>query len=52
MNMESLEYIESYFEKKLSPDESRKFEQRIKDDANFAEEVSFYLASKHRKKTL
>jgi hypothetical protein len=30
MNMESLEYIESYFEKKLSPDESRKFEQRIK----------------------
>src|SRR6478735_3830561 len=46
MNMESLEYIESYFEKKLSPDESGKFEQRIKDDASFAEEVSFYLSSK------
>ena len=46
MNMESLEYIESYFEKKLSPDETGKFEQRIKDEPNFAEEVSFYLASK------
>ena len=44
--MESFEYIESYFEKKLSPDESGKFEQRIKDDSLFAEEVSFYLSSK------
>ncbi len=36
-------YIDSYFNKELSPEECRIFDQRIEQDPAFAEEVAFYL---------
>ncbi len=45
--MESIDYIDDYFEKRLSVDEASRFEQRIKDDALFAAEVAFYVSAKH-----
>jgi len=44
--MESIEYIEDYFEKKLSIEQSSRFEQQLKEDAAFASEVAFYLSTK------
>jgi tetratricopeptide (TPR) repeat protein len=43
--MSNLGYIESYFKGELLPDERRQFEQRITDDAAFAEEVAFYCSA-------
>jgi tetratricopeptide (TPR) repeat protein len=40
---EHLGYIDSYFNKELSPEECRIFELRIEQDPAFAEEVAFYL---------
>ena len=40
---EHLGYIDSYFNKELSPEERRIFDQRIEQDPAFAEEVAFYL---------
>jgi len=40
---EHLGYIDSYFNKELSPEECRIFDQRIEQDPAFAEEVAFYL---------
>jgi len=42
--MESLEYIDNYFNGELSADEVRQFEQKIADDPAFAEEVADYLS--------
>jgi tetratricopeptide (TPR) repeat protein len=47
MKMENyLEYIDSYFNHELRPEEARLFEQRITEDKSFAEEVAFYLSAK------
>lgn len=43
---DTLEYIESYFEKKLSPADKQVFEQRCVQDENFAGEVAFYITSR------
>lgn len=42
----SLEYIEAYFEKKLSIQEKQIFEDRCMQDTNFAGEVAFYISSR------
>ena len=42
----SMVYIEEYFGKKASPEESRQFEQQIQEDPAFAEEVAFYLSAR------
>lgn len=41
---ETLDYIESYFEKKLSAAEKQRFEERIAQDETFAGEVAFYIS--------
>jgi tetratricopeptide (TPR) repeat protein len=47
MNMENYpEYIDAYFNRALSPEEIKQFEQRIIEDKDFAEYVAFYLSSK------
>jgi|SRR5450432_82554 hypothetical protein len=43
--MDTLDYIESYFTKEPDADRTREFEERIKSDPVFAEEVAFYLAA-------
>ncbi len=42
--MDNLEYIESYFKGDLSAQDKIKFEQKIVEEKDFAEEVSFYLS--------
>lgn len=42
----SLEYIEAYFENKLSIQEKQIFEDRCIQDTNFAGEVAFYISSR------
>src|SRR5262245_58089316 len=41
-----MEYIESYFNEELNPEQKREFEQRIITDPGFAEKVAFYISSK------
>lgn len=41
-----LEYIDAYFNRMLSPNETKLFEQRIEQDKDFADEVAFYLSAK------
>jgi len=48
--MESIEYIDDYFEKKLSIEESSRFEKRLKEDDAFASEVAFYVSVKQAAK--
>ncbi len=43
---ETLEYIEAYFEKKLSTEEKQVFEDRCIGDTDFAGEVAFYISSR------
>ncbi len=43
--MQNIEYINAYFDKNLSPDEMRQFDQKIQDDPVFADEVAFYCSS-------
>jgi tetratricopeptide (TPR) repeat protein len=44
--MDNMEYIETYFNKELSPERKREFEQKIIADPVFAEDVAFYLSLK------
>jgi tetratricopeptide (TPR) repeat protein len=43
---ETLEFIEAYFEKKLSNADRESFEQRCMQEENFANEVAFYITSR------
>jgi hypothetical protein len=43
--MDSLEYIDGYFNKDSSSEEASQFEKKIQDDPIFAEEVAFYLSA-------
>jgi TolA-binding protein len=43
---EQLEYIESYFQQKLTGPEKEEFEQRCVADEKFASEVAFYISSR------
>lgn len=40
------EYIDDYFNGNLNPEQRMNFENQMKQDKNFAEEVAFYLAAK------
>jgi tetratricopeptide (TPR) repeat protein len=44
--MDNLDYIENYFTNTPGPELTREFEERIKSDPGFAEEVAFYLTAK------
>jgi tetratricopeptide (TPR) repeat protein len=41
-----LEYIDAYFQRTLDPEEIKRFEQKITEDKEFADEVAFYLSAK------
>jgi tetratricopeptide (TPR) repeat protein len=41
-----LEYIDAYFQRMLDPEEIKRFEQKITEDKEFADEVAFYLSAK------
>jgi tetratricopeptide (TPR) repeat protein len=43
--MDNLEYIDRYFKKELSPEDSSLFEEKIASDPAFAEEAAFYLSA-------
>lgn len=43
--MTDLDYIENYFTNTPGPELTREFEEKIKTDSGFAEEVAFYLAA-------
>jgi tetratricopeptide (TPR) repeat protein len=43
--MDNLDYIENHFTDEPGSDRTREFEERIKSDPAFAEEVAFYLAA-------
>jgi len=43
--MDSLENIDAYFGGGFSPEEARRFEQRIQEDPGFAEEVAYYISA-------
>ena len=43
--MTNLENIDSYFKGKLTPEETRVFEQKLIDDPAFAEEAAFYCSA-------
>jgi len=44
--MDNLDYIENYFTDKPGPELTREFEERIKSDPGFAEEVAFYMTAR------
>jgi hypothetical protein len=44
--MDNLDYIENYFTNKPGTELTREFEERIKSDPGFADEVAFYLTAK------
>ena len=44
--MDNLDYIENYFTNTPGPELTREFEERIKSDPGFAEEVAFFLTAK------
>jgi tetratricopeptide (TPR) repeat protein len=44
--LDNLEYIEAYFEGGLSDEDKRAFEKKIVEEAEFANEVSFYLSAR------
>jgi len=44
--MDNLDYIENYFTNTPGSELTREFEERIKSDPGFAEEVAFYMAAK------
>jgi len=43
---DNLEYIDAYFQRMLDSEETRRFEQKLEEDPEFAEEVAFYLSAK------
>ena len=45
-----LEYIDAYFQRMLDPEEIKRFEQKITEDKEFADEVAFYLSAKQSSK--
>src|SRR4030095_7967545 len=47
---DNLEYINAYFQQMLNAEEIRRFEQKIAEDPEFADEVAFYLAAKQTSK--
>ncbi len=47
---ENLEYIDAYFQQMLNAEEIKRFEQKIAEDPEFADEVAFYLAAKQSSK--
>src|SRR5689334_20981572 len=47
---DNLEYIDAYFHQMMNAEQIRQFEQRIAEDAEFANEVAFYLAAKQSSK--
>jgi len=44
--MDSLDYIDHYFERKPSPEEARQFEKRVQEDPVFADNVAYYLSTR------
>ena len=42
----TLEYIESYFQHTLNPEERKSFEQKCEQDQEFAQDVAFYLTTR------
>ena len=44
--MQTIEYIDSYFQQTMDTGERRVFEKRCEEDEAFAQEVAFYLASR------
>lgn len=44
--MDNMEIIDSYFEGDKTEEQKQQFEERIMDDASFAEEVAFYISAK------
>jgi tetratricopeptide (TPR) repeat protein len=44
--MDNLEYIDNYFHSEKNPDQTRLFEQKIRDDAAFAADLAFYLSAR------
>jgi len=42
----TLDYIESYFQHTLSPDERKSFERKCEQDEAFAQEVAFYVTTR------
>jgi tetratricopeptide (TPR) repeat protein len=47
---DNLEYIDAYFQQMLNAEEIKRFEQKIAEDPEFADEVAFYLAAKQTSK--
>src|SRR4030095_4233667 len=47
---DNLEYIDAYFQQMLNAEEIRRFEQKIAEDPEFADEVAFYVAAKQGSK--
>jgi tetratricopeptide (TPR) repeat protein len=45
MDMDSLQYIDDYFNGLLTEEQKRQWEQKIHSDSVFAEEVAFYLSA-------
>lgn len=45
--MNIIEYIDSYFQKTISEEERKIFERRCEQDEAFAQEVAFYIATRH-----
>lgn len=43
--MDSMEYIDDYFNRTNTAEQKQQFEQRIISDASFAEDVSFYIST-------
>jgi hypothetical protein len=43
--MEDMEYIDNYFTGPRPEDEKSKFEKRIIEDSEFAEQVAFYISA-------
>ena len=44
--MDNLDYIDSYFAGEFPPEETSRFEQRIREDAGFAGEVAYFIAAR------
>jgi tetratricopeptide (TPR) repeat protein len=44
--MDSLEYIDAFFQGRFSPEETGVFEQRIKEDPAFAADVAYYIGAR------
>ena len=44
--MDNLEYIDDYFRAAQNPEQTRLFEERILQDAEFAKDLAFYLSTK------